>query len=897
MASSSLFNIYDGSTSLLGRFGTSSSNATEEYYSVIFDKQRKSIWVQNTEYGRYTHWDDIAGKPSTFPVATHNHDDRYLKLSGGTMSGSITLNGNPIVFGKSGSNAILNYSSSYPKYGIWYHDDDVDKMTFSASGNADSISGADLAINGAGDGTVTIRGNVILNAGNYTTYTVTKAGAGATGNWGINITGNASTATNLQGGSTGAIAYQTAAGSTDYVSAGSNGQVLKYDGTNNRPYWGSDNNSDTKNTTGSNNKASTKLYLVGAETQGDNPITYSNVNVYIGTDNCLYSNGEKVITSHQSLSAYAKKDGSNAEGNWAINITGNAATATNATNATTATNLANNPSLQAGTSDTNKITVTAGGKTSGEFTVPYATNANALNNNGVNDPASAYENLKLKWFTLSSTVSGSEGYAGNNYGFHVSNNANGILWLGTHTGNYGHQLGFSSDGDIYDRYISSGSFPTTANGGSWKKIINSSNYTDYTVKKDGTGASGTWGISISGNAATATKWQNARTLTIGNTGKSVDGSGNVSWTLSEIGAASSGHNHDTVYVKKSGDTMTGALTIKGITASGQTSQGGFNTNYANIILQGDNTYGVSGIVFKSMKANDTSINTPSDVAFIQYHPYGVTAAAYNTNPTEASSGERSRLVIGIGNDADEGSSGVGEELWLQTAGYNDLKHYVVNTGYTILDAHNYNSYSPTLIGAGATGNWGINITGNAATATKSTKLAGGAAGSIPYQSAADTTTFVSIGSTGQILSIENGVPTWKDNSSTGIVEITKSLTVTESWMDTGIKSGDSDSATNATLSPGTWIVQIIHANLNSGSDSYAAVYSGVMSIYHTTSSDAEADSDEIVLHRSGKAGGKRLYLRTIPTISSNGWSKLQIAASAAFSTAGSITFKFKKIIS
>ena len=40
-----------------------------------------------------------------------------------------------------------------------------------------------------------------------------------------------------------------------------------------------------------------------------------------------------------------------------------------------------------------------------------------------------------------------------------------------------------------------------------------------------------------GNAATATKLQTARTLTIGNTGKSVDGSANVSWSLNEIGAA------------------------------------------------------------------------------------------------------------------------------------------------------------------------------------------------------------------------------------------------------------------------------------------------------------------------------------------------------------------------
>ena len=40
---------------------------------------------------------------------------------------------------------------------------------------------------------------------------------------------------------------------------------------------------------------------------------------------------------------------------------------------------------------------------------------------------------------------------------------------------------------------------------------------------------------ITGNAGTATKLQNGRTITIGNTGKTFDGSANVSWSLSEIG--------------------------------------------------------------------------------------------------------------------------------------------------------------------------------------------------------------------------------------------------------------------------------------------------------------------------------------------------------------------------
>ena len=81
-------------------------------------------------------------------------------------------------------------------------------------------------------------------------------------------------------------------------------------------------------------------------------------------------------------------------------------------------------------------------------------------------------------------------------------------------------------------------------------IIHAGNYTDYTVTKTGSGASGTWGISISGNAATATKWKTARTLTIGATGKTVDGSANVTWTLAEIGASASTHYHRLYTTKK-----------------------------------------------------------------------------------------------------------------------------------------------------------------------------------------------------------------------------------------------------------------------------------------------------------------------------------------------------------
>ena len=52
---------------------------------------------------------------------------------------------------------------------------------------------------------------------------------------------------------------------------------------------------DTKNTAGTTNKASTKMFIAGATSQAANPQTFSNSNVYIGTDNHVYSNGKQTV--------------------------------------------------------------------------------------------------------------------------------------------------------------------------------------------------------------------------------------------------------------------------------------------------------------------------------------------------------------------------------------------------------------------------------------------------------------------------------------------------------------------------------------------------------------------------------------------------------------------------
>ena len=67
--------------------------------------------------------------------------------------------------------------------------------------------------------------------------------------------------------------------------------------------------------------------------------------------------------------------------------------------------------------------------------------------------------------------------------------------------------------------------------------------------------------------------------------------------------------------------------------------------------------------------------------------------------------------------------------------------------------------------------------GTATTATKATNLAGGALGSLPYQSAADTTAFLAAGSNGQVLSLTGGIPAWINASSGTVTSVSGTGTV------------------------------------------------------------------------------------------------------------------------
>lgn len=121
--------------------------------------------------------------------------------------------------------------------------------------------------------------------------------------------------------------------------------------------------------------------------------------------------------------------------------------------------------------------------------------------------------------------------------------------------------------------------------------------------------------------------------------------------------------------------------------------------------------------------------------------------------------------------------------------------------------------------------------------------------------------------------------------SNNLTTITKSLNVTQAWMDTGITS------TNLPAN-GTYIVQVqVSANDSTG-NMWNCYNSGVMSWYRDGTNDT--DTDEIILHRSGHAYRRTIYLRTV--MQSSGALKLQIGASVGVGAAYTYTFKFKRII-
>lgn len=97
------------------------------------------------------------------------------------------------------------------------------------------------------------------------------------------------------------------------------------------------------------------------------------------------------------------------------------------------------------------------------------------------------------------------------------------------------------------------------------------------------------------------------------------------------------------------------------------------------------------------------------------------------------------------------------------------------TGTTIT-ATTFNGAGTGLTGTAS----GLSIGGNAATATSATtatNLAGGAAGSLPYQSATATTAMLAAGTNGQVLTLASGIPSWATPTTGTVTSVSGTGTV------------------------------------------------------------------------------------------------------------------------
>lgn len=320
----------------------------------------------------------------------------------------------------------------------------------------------------------------------------------------------------------------------------------------------------------------------------------------------------------------------------------------------------------------------------------------------------------------------------------TSNNLCGS-WNVKYTGASGHLVQFNAGSgstrymQFYSTYSGSlywrNSTASTLNTKSWKTIVDSANYTGI-VLKIGTATKGsatlpiylnagtptacstTLRVSITGNAATATKLQTARTIN----GTSFDGTANIVtayWgtarTISLSGAVTgsasvNGSQNVTITTTYQFGSIDGRYVGGNKTANHGSSGTAYtadtysstfvNKAFVAFAERGSWAYANNGYV-----STDTGVNIPlAGTAIFQW-------GASNTNKTQ--------LYITPHNNSGVSNPAANEMLFYTSNG----------SGYTsawtrVLTHRNYTNYTVTKTGGGASGTWGISITGNAATANR-----------------------------------------------------------------------------------------------------------------------------------------------------------------------------------
>lgn len=259
--------------------------------------------------------------------------------------------------------------------------------------------------------------------------------------------------------------------------------------------------------------------------------------------------------------------------------------------------------------------------------------------------------------------------------------------------------------------------------------------------------------STQGNASSATVLSTARTLTIGSTGKTFNGSSNVSWTLDEIGAASSDHTHAFITditlnsINKSATDSAHSVTFTrdellsavgvGTTSESSPIAAGLITTAERNKLASITVSDIGTVGANSIKGNaPITVSISNGVATISHNTSGITAGTYKSVTVNAyghiTSGTNPTTLLGYGiTDALSsatkyaGSSSIGgsatSAVKLETARTISLSGGATGTATSFDGTANIiipvTELDATLLSGIAT----IDTTGNASTATLADK--------------------------------------------------------------------------------------------------------------------------------------------------------------------------------
>lgn len=317
-------------------------------------------------------------------------------------------------------------------------------------------------------------------------------------------------------------------------------------------------------------------------------------------------------------------------------------------------------------------------------------------------------------------------------------------WNVKYTGASGHLVQFNTGSgstrymQFYSMYSGSlywrNSTDSTLNTKSWKTIVDSANYTGI-VLKIGTATKGsatlpiylnagtptacstTLGVSITGNAATATKLQTARTIN----GTSFNGTTNI--VTAYWGTART--------ISLSG-AVTGSASVNGsqnVTITTTYQFGSIDGRYVGGNKSAN--HGSSGKAYTADTYSSTFVNK-AFVAFAERGSWAYANNGYVSTDTGvniplagtaifqwgASDTNKTQLYITPYDNSGVSNPAVNEMLFYTSNGSSYTSAWT-----RVLTHRNYTNYTVTKTGGGASGTWGISITGNAATATTAQYLA------------------------------------------------------------------------------------------------------------------------------------------------------------------------------